>query len=235
MRIEGPYHRLRLSALGGFLILLAGCATTPPPVIYGPPALPGGPAADPRNPAQGPFQPNAYLKLCGSGHVTNAPPVDDELWLIDFHPVAEIGGVVLTPVPVNDVCLSSGFGVRNGRPHEGIDLTSRPAGTIYAAAPGRIIEARVSRGYGNMILIDHGHGVYTRYAHLEFFDPRVEVGAEIGFGQPLGMMGNSGNATAVHLHFEVLTGDYHNPKRSKGLIARDVLSLPAWAGLDPAS
>ena len=84
---------------------------------------------------------------------------------------------------MNDVCLSSGFGLRGSRMHEGIDLTSRPASMIYTAAPGRVIEARESSGYGLQVLVDHGHGVYTRYAHLEYFDAGIQLGSSIGFGQ----------------------------------------------------
>lgn len=210
------------------MILLAACATQPAPVIvYGPP-VDYGPPGDPKNPPQGTFQPNAYLRLCPGMSVSNAPPHDSERWVIDFNPVIVVGQVVLASVPANDVCLSSGIGYRAGRMHEGIDLTSRPPGMIYAAAPGRVIEARWSSGYGNQVLIDHGHGVYTRYAHLEYFDAGVYPGAEIGFGQPVGQMGATGNAEAPHLHYEILTGDYSNPKGSKGLTVHSPFGFPAY-------
>ena len=143
-------------------------------------------------------------------------------------PVILVGQVVVVTVPANDVCLSSGFGMRGSRMHEGIDLTSRPAGMIYTAAPGRVIEARESSGYGLQVLIDHGHGVYTRYAHLEYFDAGIQLGSSIGFGQPVGMMGATGNAEAVHLHFELLTGNYDNPRASKGLTPNDPFAFPAY-------
>ncbi|MFN7180255.1 M23 family metallopeptidase [Hyphomonas sp.] len=210
------------------MISLGACATQPAPVIvYGPP-VDYGPPGDPKNPPQGTFQPNAYLRLCPGMSVSNAPPHDSERWVIDFNPVIVVGQVVLASVPVNDVCLSSGIGYRAGRMHEGIDLTSRPPGMIFAAAPGRVIEARWSSGYGNQVLIDHGHGVYTRYAHLEYFDANVYPGAEIGFGQPVGQMGATGNAEAPHLHYEILTGDYSNPKGSKGLAVHSPFGFPAY-------
>jgi murein DD-endopeptidase MepM/ murein hydrolase activator NlpD len=192
----------RLWGLMLAVMLLGACATQPAPVIvYGPP-VDYGPPGDARNPPQGPFQPNAYLRLCPGMSVSNSPAAD--------------------------VCLSSGFGLRAGRPHQGIDLTSNPPGPVYAAAPGRVIEARWSSGYGNQVLIDHGHGVYTRYAHLDSFDPGVSIGSALGFGQPVGQMGATGNAQGPHLHFELLTGDYDNPMASKGLTPNDPFVFPAY-------
>jgi murein DD-endopeptidase MepM/ murein hydrolase activator NlpD len=213
---------LHAKALALFTVLvMTACATPAPIVVYGPPG-------DPTNPPQGSFQPNAYLQLCKFGTISNAPPVDRDGWVLNFKPVIVVNSVVLASVPVNEVCLSSGFGYRSGRPHQGIDLTARPAGTIYAAAPGLILEANTSSSYGNQIVIDHGKGVYTRYAHLAFFDPSVAKGREIGFGQPLGLMGNTGNARGVHLHYEILTGNYRNPKASKGLTPQSPFVFPAY-------
>ncbi|KCZ90684.1 M23 family metallopeptidase [Hyphomonas johnsonii] len=203
------------------LLAVCACATAPAPVVYGPPG-------DPGNPVQGPFQPNAYLQVCGGMSVSNAPVFYPGGWVADFKPVIVVDGVVLVTVPTNDACLSSGFGYRGGRLHEGIDLTHRPAGTVYAAAPGRVVEARMSTGYGLQVLIDHGRGVYTRYAHLAHTDTRVRVGQPIGYGQPIGVMGQSGNATAIHLHYEILTGNYRNPKGSKGLSVHDPFRFPAY-------
>ncbi|MGA1341967.1 MAG: M23 family metallopeptidase [Hyphomonas sp.] len=210
------------------LWLLGACATQRAPVIVRGPPVEYGPPGDVRNPPQGPFQPNAYLRLCPGMNVSNSPPSDSERWIIDFKPVILVGQVVMSTVPANDVCLSSGFGLRSGRPHEGIDLASNPPGRVYAAAPGRIVEARWSSGYGNQVLIDHGHGVYTRYAHLDSFDAGVIVGSAIGFGQPVGQMGATGNAEGPHLHFEILAGDYDTPLASKGLTPGDPFTFPAY-------
>jgi murein DD-endopeptidase MepM/ murein hydrolase activator NlpD len=177
---------------------------------------------------QGPFAPNAYLRACYGIRVSNSPIVDKDGWVVNYKPIVVVNGIPLAAAPANDVCLTSGFGQRFGRRHDGIDLQSRPAGTIYASAPGRVIESRVSTGYGNMVLIDHGKGVYTRYAHLAHIQPGVTKGAKIGFGQPVGLMGASGNATAIHIHFEILTGDYRNPRGSKGLMPRDPFSFPPY-------
>lgn len=180
-------------------------------------------------PQQGAFQPNAELRFCGAGFGSNIPAADEEKFLRIFKPIIVVNGVVMATIPANDVCLSSGFGPRNGRPHKGIDVTSRPAGKIYSAAPGLILEAGFSRSFGNQIVMAHGNGVFSRYAHLEYIAANLTPGTEIGFGVELGLMGKTGNTSGVHLHFEILTGDYNTPKKSFGLQARDPFSFPAWS------
>lgn len=251
------FGRLKLSSLFVGIAALA-CASSPAPIVYGPSdqsvtryptptsttnapsstsqnfptardRVVESPISDPLAPAHGPFQPNAELRFCGAGFGSNIPPADEEKFLRRFKPVIVVNDVVMATIPANDVCLSSGFGMRNGRPHEGIDVTSRPAGTVYSAAPGVILEAGFSRGYGYEIVIAHGNGVFSRYAHLEFIESGLVAGTELGFGVPLGRMGKTGNATGIHLHFEILTGDYNNPRRSNGLEAHDPFSFPAWS------
>ena len=228
----------RLFAIGSFLVF-AACAATPPvpaPVFY--PTVDYGLPGDPKNPSQGPFQPNAELFVCQGG-VSNAPPFDRVDRVTNFNPIIIVENtVVMAPVPANEVCISSGYGVRGGRLHKGSDYAPRPRGgerVIYTAAPGRIREVGFARGLGNQVLIDHGYGIYTRYAHLKTIEPWVQVGVEIGFGHQLGYMGDSGNTTGVHLHFEVLTGDINNPKGSFGLESSDPLAFPEWTGFDSAS
>lgn len=192
-----------------------------PPVDYGPPG-------DLRNPPQGPFQPNAFLRICPGMRVSNAPPIDSERWIVDYNPVIVAFGVVLATSPTNDVCMSSGHGFRDGRMHAGIDLTSRPPGPVYSGAPGRIVEAKHSSGYGLNVVIDHGRGVYTRYAHLDSFAPGIVAGVSIGFGVHLGQMGATGNATAPHLHYEILTGNIDNPRGAFGLTSHNPFNFPPY-------
>lgn len=224
------------SGLLAALLFLAGCASggadmRPPVTILRMPPVDYGPPGDVRNPAQGPFQPNAYLRACPGMRVSNAPPLDSERWIVDYNPVIVAFGVILAAAPVNDVCLSSGRGLRDGRMHAGIDLTSRPPGPVYSGAPGRVVEARNASGYGLNVVLDHGHGVYTRYAHLDSFAPGIVPGVSIGFGQPVGQMGATGNATAPHLHYEILTGNIDNPRGSFGLTTHDPFSFPAYPGM----
>jgi len=102
-----------------------------------------------------------------------------------------------------------------------LDYYSATGGPISAAADGVVIERVYRNDYGNMLLIDHGNGVYTRYAHLASFGEGVEIGASVSAGQKIGMMGNTaGYRVPVHLHYEVLLGDYNTPRGSFGLEAR---------------
>ena len=69
-----------------------------------------------------------------------------------------------------------------------------------------------------MLLIAHGEGVFTRYAHLSSFAPGVVAGARVASGQQIGLMGNTASyAIPIHLHYEILTGDYDTPSASFGL------------------
>jgi murein DD-endopeptidase MepM/ murein hydrolase activator NlpD len=101
--------------------------------------------------------------------------------------------------PVNGV-VTSGFGWRWGRMHEGIDI-SAPTGTaVHAAASGSVIFAGVMGGYGNIVVIDHGNGLATAYAHLS----SIWIGGgSVSQGQGIGAVGCTGSCTGPHLHFEV--------------------------------
>lgn len=94
--------------------------------------------------------------------------------------------------------------------HTGVDV-SAPTGTpIQAAGSGVVITARWSNAYGNMLMIDHGGGLVTMYAHLTAF--AVGNGAGVGNGQVIGYVGSTGWSTGPHLHFEVhVNGVPHNP------------------------
>jgi murein DD-endopeptidase MepM/ murein hydrolase activator NlpD len=110
--------------------------------------------------------------------------------------------------PTEGACLSSGFGWRGtdtggGRQHNGIDLANPNGGFIYAAADGRVIAAEYRAGFGNTVVIDYGRGVRSLYGHLSEIDPNLRPGDHVYSGQAVGRMGMTGNATGVHLHYEV--------------------------------
>jgi len=109
-------------------------------------------------------------------------------------------------VPVQGATLSSYFGPRWGRQHEGVDYAA-PTGTpIYAAADGKVIYASDEvRGYGNMLVIQHSPTLLTVYAHASVL--LVQVGDQVARGQMVARVGESGRATAPHLHFEVREND----------------------------
>ncbi len=87
------------------------------------------------------------------------------------------------------------------RPHEGIDV-SAPMGTpIEAPAAGRVVSSGWETGYGNVVVIDHGYGIVTKFAHTSKI--LVRRGQHVERGQRIALVGNSGLATGPHLHYEV--------------------------------
>ncbi len=97
--------------------------------------------------------------------------------------------------------LTSGFGWRWGRMHEGIDIAA-PTGTpISAAASGTVIYAGWMGGYGNLVVIDHGNGLATAYGHQSSI--AVGSGTYVSQGQTIGYVGSTGHSTGPHVHFEV--------------------------------
>jgi murein DD-endopeptidase MepM/ murein hydrolase activator NlpD len=177
--------------------------------------------------ATGPLAFEAQLALCPAMSVSNAPAADANRLLRNYASVVNVNGVRLATAPTIGACLSSAFGARNGRMHKGIDLHSRDGGPILAAAAGRVVERKYRDDYGNMLLIDHGHNVFTRYAHLSSFASGVVEGAQVNAGQQLGLMGNTASyRIPVHLHYELLLGDYNNPRGSFGLTPRSPFEFP---------
>jgi murein DD-endopeptidase MepM/ murein hydrolase activator NlpD len=100
--------------------------------------------------------------------------------------------------------ITSGYGPRWGRMHEGLDIAGGSGTPIAAARAGTVILAGYSGGYGNLVVVDHGGGLSTAYAHLSSIS--VSVGQGVGQGTVVGGMGTTGNSTGVHLHFEVRVG-----------------------------
>jgi murein DD-endopeptidase MepM/ murein hydrolase activator NlpD len=117
-----------------------------------------------------------------------------------------------------DMDVTSSFGVRpdpfTRRPamHTGIDMKADQGVPVRATAPGVVTAAEYSGGYGNMVEIDHGNGVVTRYGHLASI--AVEDGQKVQAGAVIGRVGSTGRATGPHLHYETrLGGDPVDPQR----------------------
>ena len=102
--------------------------------------------------------------------------------------------------PVNGPVVS-GFGMRWGRMHEGIDIAALLGTPIHAAASGTVIHTGWLGGYGNLVVVDHGDGLATAYAHASAI--LVAVGQQVSQGDTLSLVGSTGNSTGPHLHFEV--------------------------------
>ncbi len=112
--------------------------------------------------------------------------------------------------PLSSNKITSPYGTRSRGFHSGIDLAAKTGTSVYAAAGGKVVLASWYYGYGNCIVIDHGNGIKTRYAHLSAY--KVKNGATVSRGQLVGLSGNTGNSTGPHLHFEVIVnGSTKNP------------------------
>lgn len=187
--------------------------------------------ADAVQPARPPANAQAFetaLQLCPGMSVANAPRADASRKVLNYTPFVAVNGVTLAVNPTHGACFSSGFGPRDGRNHRGIDLHARDGGPVFAAAGGTVIEKVYRDDFGNMLLIDHGSGVYTRYAHLSSFTPDLGVGARVAAGDRIGLMGNTAAyPIPVHLHYELLLGDYANPRGSFGLTPHSPFEYPA--------
>jgi septal ring factor EnvC (AmiA/AmiB activator) len=108
--------------------------------------------------------------------------------------------------------VTSEYGPRWGRMHRGIDQGASTGTPIGASKAGTVIFAGWQGGYGNLTLIDHGDGVVTAYAHQSRF--AVGSGARVSQGQTIGFVGNTGNSTGPHLHFETrVNGNAVNPRQ----------------------
>jgi len=106
--------------------------------------------------------------------------------------------------PITDV-----YGPRPSRPagtalfHPGVDIGASCGSVIVAAAAGTVSAAGPNGGYGNWVLIDHGDGVQTGYAHIATGTIMVHVGQHVAAGQPIAQVGDTGESTGCHLHVEV--------------------------------
>lgn len=100
--------------------------------------------------------------------------------------------------------ITSSYGTRWGRMHNGIDIShsKKSKAEIVAAGAGVVTEAYYHRGgYGNLVIVDHGSGIQTYYAHLSEIE--VKAGEQLNKGDIVGYMGRTGRATGYHLHFEI--------------------------------
>ncbi len=102
--------------------------------------------------------------------------------------------------PLNGT-LTSPFGWRWGRMHEGIDISVSSGTPVVASAAGTVIAAGWMGGYGNLVLIDHGNGIATAYGHNT--SVAVSAGQFVAQGQLIAYSGNTGHSTGPHVHFEV--------------------------------
>lgn len=104
-------------------------------------------------------------------------------------------------LPMADYSYTSAFGERWGRAHNGVDLAAPQGTPVSAMKGGTVILARVNGGYGNAVIIDHGGGVTTLYAHNSAL--LVSEGQEVAAGERIALVGNTGFSFGAHVHLEV--------------------------------
>jgi murein DD-endopeptidase MepM/ murein hydrolase activator NlpD len=97
--------------------------------------------------------------------------------------------------------VTSGFGFRGRRMHEGIDIANRVGTRINTSADGIVIFTGIKGGYGKFVMVEHGYGMSTCYGHLHSID--VKEGQRMRRGEKIGTLGNTGRSTGPHLHYEV--------------------------------
>lgn len=175
---------------------------------YAPPPV-GAPAgsAMARSPSPAAAATRSGFSVSGAPVLTAAAVPDASTAEASVNPpgVGRAGSTAL-PLPL-DAPLTSAYGWRRDplgagtRFHSGIDLAAAYGREVPAAAGGRVVFAGEQGGYGHTVVVDHGRGITTRYAHLSSID--VEAGARIEAGSVLGRVGSSGRSTGPHLHFEV--------------------------------
>jgi murein DD-endopeptidase MepM/ murein hydrolase activator NlpD len=100
--------------------------------------------------------------------------------------------------------VSSLYGMRRGRRHDGLDIRAKTGTPVYAAAAGEVVYAKRMRGYGNLVLLKHEDDFFTVYAHNSV--NLVKAGMKVKKGQMISRVGRTGRATGPHLHFEVREG-----------------------------
>ena len=132
--------------------------------------------------------------------------------------VAKLMKTLPLTAPLDKYNFESPFGVRhdpfNGRAamHTGVDLSGPYKTPVVSTAPGVVVFAGYSTGYGKLVEIDHGNGIHTKYGHLNRI--LVNVGQKIGKHNPIGLLGSSGRSTGPHVHYEVVVnGTPQDPEK----------------------
>ncbi len=211
---------IRSVALSAFSMLaLTGCAsidyepvaTAATPTPSAPPPAPApAPSVDPAIYENAPRAPLlSQLFACSPSNSNIGPISADRASLVYTPYIATPAGSLLRD-PTEGACLSSGFGWRSrgesGSNHTGIDLANPNGGFVFAAADGMVEYEGWQGGYGIVVQIDHGRGVHTLYGHLADVNPTLRPGSFVAAGSAIARMGMTGNATGIHLHYEVTIG-----------------------------
>ena len=126
-------------------------------------------------------------------HIPSGWPLESRIVSTEFNPTADPS-------------------ISDGRKHKGMDISTRSQIIpIYATATGTVVTANYHHSYGNQVIIDHGNGFTTLYAHCD--ELMVSAGDTVKKGDQIATTGNTGMSTGIHLHYEIqLNGVYQNPR-----------------------
>jgi len=175
----------------------------------------GGPVIDPSAGEDGAMTGVASL---GDGAAFDSSVVGLEDSLQRWEALQSVLRVLPIAAPADNFYISSDYGRRRDPItkrmafHAGVDLAGPARQPVYATAPGTVAKAGRNGPYGNMVEIDHGFGLRTRYGHLDRIS--VKKGEEVGFRTQIGRMGSTGRSTGTHLHYEIrFEGKAYDPSR----------------------
>ena len=173
--------------------------------------------AKPKESVGGPFVPFKPSQSGDSAFARQLNRINVAFAQIDRYTHTLVAVPVRKPI-VGEMDMSSPFGIRRdpflGRPavHPGIDLRGQVGEPVRATATGRVSIAGRERGYGNMVEINHGNGLATRYGHLSVIT--VKIGQFVRIGEIVGKIGSTGRSTGPHLHYETrINGEPVDPQK----------------------
>lgn len=195
---------LILIGWGGFSV--SGCETTPTnrPLARQPSAHAG------HLPPRPELALDATLKLCPGRNANFGFNLGADRSIIGFSPWAQTPAGAILRVPLSGSCLSSPWGPRTGVGatsfHKGTDYANALGTPILAAGDGVVVFSGDAGDYGQMLRLLHGQGVETLYAHLNNAQPLPTIGTRFRLGEVIAYLGQTGNATGPHLHFELIIG-----------------------------
>ncbi|MBR7193819.1 transglycosylase family protein [Gordonia sp. SCSIO 19800] len=146
-------------------------------------------------------------------------------------------GAKVKPMKAKDFQITSGYGPRDGAMHEGIDLAGALGAPIYAAADGTVTAAGSASGFGHWIVLTHninGHVWSTVYGHMFADGVLVKAGQKVTAGQHIAKLGNDGQSTGPHLHFEVWDGGHRDFTGGRSVDPAGWVSTSPEPGAAPA-
>ncbi len=149
------------------------------------------------------------LYIVGTAPAGSGSPASPSLSEADLNSKSKIRNDLAMPVQGT---VTSEFGLRNGKPHKGIDIAAKAGTPIYSVLDGVVVFSGVQSGYGNVVVVEHPDFVMTVYAHNE--KNVVRVNDKVSKGQLIAHLGSTGNSTGPHLHFEYrVKGKAINPRK----------------------